>query len=170
MKFLGKIRLTGMLFPRKLVKNVDRRKDKQFLASGLALIILILFLTSDARTENKPFTQLKETGSREVETSSYQKIPINLIWENPTKFVGQKILVEGTYLGWKGKVENPLITRSDWAIQDATGAIYATGAPVKKLNPMRDIGQPLSVWGIVRVNPKGVPYIAVEKAMVGPKK
>lgn len=97
---------------------------------------------------------------------SYQEVKIESIWQHPKTFRSQKIVVHGTYLGWKGKVDHPQITRSDWAIQDDTGTIYVTGRPVKGLDPYRDIGCRLKLLGTVRVNPKGVLYILAERVIV----
>ncbi len=89
-----------------------------------------------------------------------------MIWSHPDTFKGRKVLISGTYLGWRGQIEHPLITRSDWAVEDDTGAIYVTGLPAKGLDPIRNIGYPLEVFGTVHVNPKGVPYIVAEKVVL----
>ncbi len=104
-------------------------------------------------------------GDKEIISFS-QEIKIESIWSHPEAFQDQKVLVRGRYLGWRGQVQHPLITRSDWAIEDDTGAIYVTGLPAKGLDPVRDIGRPLQVLGTVRVNPKGVPYIQAERVIV----
>ena len=75
-------------------------------------------------------------------------------------------MVRGRYLGWRGEIENPRISRSDWAIEDDSGAIYVTGLPAKGLDPVRDIGHRLEVLGIVQVNPKGIPYIRAVRVLV----
>ncbi len=137
------------------------------LTSWLVFVFLIMFLPLNCEGEKRTLIEVTGTDSKIDEPSSYKKISLGQIWENPTQFLGQKIVVEGHYLGWKGKIKNPSITRSDWAIKDTTGAIYVTGAPAKGLDPMHDIGHPLKVWGTIRVNPEGVPYLAVEKVMVG---
>ena len=100
------------------------------------------------------------------EGRSYQEIKIESIWRHPEAFRNRKIVVHGTYLGWKGKVDHPLITRSDWAIQDDTGTIYVTGRLVKGLDPYRDIGCRLKLLGTVGVNPKGVPYVRAERVII----
>lgn len=97
---------------------------------------------------------------------SYQKIKIESIRQHPETFRSREIVVHGTYLGWKGKVDHPQITRSDWAIQDDTGTIYVTGRPAKGLDPYRDIGCRLKLLGTVRVNPKEVLYILAERVIV----
>ena len=104
-------------------------------------------------------------GDREA-ISFPSEIKIESIWSHPETFQGQKVLVRGRYLGWKGQIGHPLITRSDWAMEDNTGAIYVTGLPAQGLNPMQDIGHPLEVLGTVRVNPEGVPYICAERVIV----
>lgn len=100
------------------------------------------------------------------EGCSYQEIKIESIRLNPEAFRSRKIVIHGTYLGWKGKVDHPQITRSDWAIKDGTGTIYVTGRPAKGLDPYRDIGCRLKLLGTVEVNPKGVPYVRAEKIIV----
>lgn len=100
------------------------------------------------------------------EISSLREIKIESIWSTPEAFVGQKVLLRGIYLGWKAQIEHPLITRSDWAIKDDTGAIYVTGLRAEGLHPSRDIGHRVEVLGTVGVNPKGIPYIRAERVMV----
>ena len=100
------------------------------------------------------------------EGCSYQEIKIESIWRHPEAFKNRKIVVHGTYLGWKGKVDQPQITRSDWAIQDDTGTIYVTGRLVKGLDPYRDIGYRLKLLGTVGVNSKGVPYVRAETVII----
>jgi hypothetical protein len=97
---------------------------------------------------------------------SAQETRIKSIWSHPEAFRDQTVLVRGRYLGWRGQIEAPQITRSDWAIEDDTGAIYVTGLPAKGLDPVRDIGHPLEVLGTARINPKGTPYIKAEKVII----
>ena len=104
---------------------------------------------------------------RDKEILSFsQETKIESIWRHPEAFQGQKVLVRGRYLGWRGEIEHPQITRSDWAIEDDTGAIYVTGLPAKGLDPVQDIGHLLEVLGTVGVSPKGVPYIRAERVAV----
>jgi hypothetical protein len=98
--------------------------------------------------------------------SCNQETKIESIWRHPEAFQGQKVLVRGRYLGWRGQIEHPHITRSDWAIEDDTGAIYVTGLPAKGLDPVQDIGHLLEVLGTVGVSPKDVPYIRAERVAV----
>jgi len=97
---------------------------------------------------------------------SYGEVKIKWIWSEPETFCGKKVLIRGAYLGWKGEVENPRITRSDWAVEDDTGAIYVTGLPADGLNPIRDIGYSLEILGTVEVNPNGIPYIRAERVII----
>lgn len=99
-------------------------------------------------------------------TSLFQGIDIGSIWSHPGAFEREKVMVRGRYLGWRGEIENPRISRSDWAIEDDSGAIYVTGLPAKGLDPVRDIGHRLEVLGIVQVNPKGIPYIRAVRVLV----
>jgi hypothetical protein len=99
----------------------------------------------------------------------YPKVAIGSIWQNPGAWEGRKIFLEAKFLGWKGGARHPGITRSDWALEDGTGAIYATGRRPPGLDPLADVGRRLQVWGTVKVNPKGVPYIAVDRVVVTPE-
>ena len=107
-----------------------------------------------------------KSNDKKVEGCLYQEIKIESIWQNPEDFRNRKILVYGTYLGWRGKVDQPQITRSDWAIKDYTGTIYVTGRPAKGMDPYRDIGCRLKLMGTVEVNPKGVPYVRAERIII----
>jgi hypothetical protein len=97
---------------------------------------------------------------------SGQGVKIGHIWEQPGPYEGREVLLRGSYLGWRGRVEHPRITRSDWALQDDTGAIYITGMPAKGLDPTRDIGRILEVHGTVRLNTKSIPYIQADQVIV----
>ena len=99
-------------------------------------------------------------------TSLFQGTDIGSMWRHPGAFEGKKVRVRGRYLGWRGEIEHPRITRSDWAIEDDSGAIYVTGLPAKGLDPVQDIGHRLEVLGIVQINPKGIPYIRAVKVLV----
>jgi hypothetical protein len=99
----------------------------------------------------------------------YPKVAIASIWQNPAAWEGRKIFLEVKFLGWKGGAPHPGITKSDWAIEDGTGAIYVTGRRPPGLDPLADVGRRLQVWGTVKVNPQGVPYIEVARVVVIPE-
>ena len=83
---------------------------------------------------------------------------IGSILDNPEKYQGQRVVVSGTYQGMKAEYGSPPVTRSDWVIKDDTGWIYVTGI-IPRLNPYRDIGRSITVYGIVKVTDSGQPYI-----------
>jgi hypothetical protein len=99
----------------------------------------------------------------------YPKVAIASIWQNPGAWEGRKIFLEVKFLGWKGGARHPGITKSDWAIEDGTGAIYVTGRRPPGLDPLADVGRRLQVWGTVKVNPRGVPYIEGARVVVSPE-
>ncbi len=74
-------------------------------------------------------------------------IPLNLIAAHPDRYAGKFVLVSGICRGWgfpsKAKaLWGAMVTRSDWIIEDATGAAYVTGLlQVKKGRTVRVICQ-----------------------------
>ena len=136
----------------------DSRLNSIFRLSNVFIIAVLLTLNcSDVISGSR-----QEKGDQ----CSHQEIKIESIWRHPESLRGHKVVVHGTYLGWKGRVEHPQITRSDWAIQDDTGAIYVTGRPAKGMDPYRDIGRRLKVLGTVGVSAGGVPYIRAQRVIV----
>ncbi len=59
--------------------------------------------------------------------------------------------LSGEYRGWEAGHGSPTVTRSDWILQDETGAIYITGKAPPGFDPVKDIGKKVTVHGIVRV-------------------
>jgi hypothetical protein len=120
-----------------------------------------LFIGACDTTENsvRPQTDVGPVQAN----SSGPEVNIGDIWEQPHQYEGREVLVQGSYLGWRGQVAHPQITRSDWALQDETGSIYITGKSAKGLDPAQDIGRRLEVLGTVELNEKSVPYIRAEK-------
>lgn len=93
---------------------------------------------------------------------------IGSIIAEPFAFEGQEITIVGYYRGWDLFHEAnaaPPVTRSDWVITDATGAIYISanseGKVPKRLRPssLEDMDSILEVKGIVRVTQQGQPYV-----------
>ncbi|MDF1549174.1 MAG: hypothetical protein P1P88_15215 [Bacteroidales bacterium] len=65
--------------------------------------------------------------------------------ENPGKFLGKIIELEGNYLGWSGSGCNYIqnyahqITRSDWTFRDTDGnCIFVTGGKPVFLSPLEN--------------------------------
>jgi hypothetical protein len=93
---------------------------------------------------------------------------IGSIIAEPFAFEGRDITIIGYYRGWDLLREantSPPVTRSDWVIKDATGAIYISAnseAEVpEELHPgsLQDTSIILEVKGIVRITKLGQPYI-----------
>jgi hypothetical protein len=136
--------------------------------TGKALIMAILFMVQVLRGSVGLSAQAIVTceSSHAVEREKPLEIKIRSFWDDPQKFEGQMVLVRGIYLGWRGKVTHPRISRSDWAVQDPSGAIYVSGLPAVDLDPMQDIGCALEVTGRLKVSPRGVPFIHAEKVVI----
>ncbi len=78
---------------------------------------------------------------------------------NPALYGGFVVSLNGTYRGWESGHGTPPVTRSDWVIQDGTGAIYVTGSKMG-LNYPADVGKPVEVTGRVKTK-NGVPYLEI---------
>jgi hypothetical protein len=104
----------------------------------------------------------KESGA------GYEKIPLKTILNNPASFQHRKVMVAGVFCGWQGKgAKNPGITRSDWVVEDASGAMYVAGAPPSGLDPVKDLGRPVTLWGTLNITGKGIPYLTPDKVDIG---
>ncbi len=80
-------------------------------------------------------------------------VNISDILNNPEKYDGKLVTIEGC-LGWRGPSTGALLTRSDWGIEDETGATYVSGVYLP-LDTFKDVGASLIVSGIVVRMPKG---------------
>ena len=86
------------------------------------------------------------------------------------ELTGKKVLIKGTYLGWKPDRKDPNckpgppVTRNDWAVSDKTGCIYVTGPA--KLDPANDVGARVTVVGRLQKTPKGQFYIKLDRVTV----
>ena len=86
--------------------------------------------------------------------------PIGDIWKDIPKYQNRIVTVKGQYRGWHGKnMKNPFITRSDWIIEDPTGAIYVTGRPPAVDAKNVGLGVYIAVEGRVMLTNDDVPYI-----------
>ncbi len=85
------------------------------------------------------------------QTTKEKEISIIDITSNPTEYEGKTVTLSGEYRGWEPGHGSPPVTRSDWVLADATGAIYVTGKVLPGLDPVKDIGKKITVHGIVRV-------------------
>ena len=98
------------------------------------------------------------------------------ILADPKQWAGLTVRVVGYYEGWDmfGSVgSGPALTRSDWVIRDAGGAIYVGGGnPVAALDiqPSDKVeGVLLRLYAEVRMSDAGKPYLwVVQGARIGP--
>jgi hypothetical protein len=82
---------------------------------------------------------------------------IGEILQNPSWYEGKIVKLSGNYRGWETGHGSPPISRSDWVIQDFTGAIYVTGGSQNLTYP-QDLGKPTKIAGTVRAKNE-IPYI-----------
>lgn len=131
----------------------------KFLYIFLVFTLVTGFFGARASFSSDPVAKEARTG--------YAIIPLQTILKNPASFQHRKVMVVGVFRGWQGKGENPGITRSDWVVEDASGAMYVAGAPPFGLDPVKDLGQPVTVWGTLEVTGKGIPYLVPDKVEIG---
>jgi hypothetical protein len=87
---------------------------------------------------------------------------VGQILQSPGQFTGQDVEIVGFFHGWDELHEMaaaPPVTRSDWVIADAAGAIYVTGALAGGLDPASDSGTLLRLGATVRSSPDGQVYL-----------
>ncbi|HEY3397362.1 MAG TPA: BsuPI-related putative proteinase inhibitor [Armatimonadota bacterium] len=89
----------------------------------------------------------------------------------PPAFAGKLVRLRGEYLGWQADPYGPAVkhgppvTRSDWVLRDATGALYCTpaadGASGRpwSFSPLTDVGRRLELVGVVALADAGFPYL-----------
>ncbi len=95
---------------------------------------------------------------------------------NPHYYEGQQVTIVGYYRGWDLLDEtgsSPPVTRSDWVIKDATGAIYVSAASKATMPPLdptslEDVNTILKVVGTVNVSAAGQPYLEAESVEAQP--
>ena len=80
-----------------------------------------------------------------------ERVTIGDINSDPAGYVGKTVTVSGEYRGWEAGHGSPPVTRSDWVLKDATGAIYVTGMALSGFDPVTDVGKKVTVYGVVRV-------------------
>ncbi len=90
------------------------------------------------------------------------------ILESSQEFQGQEVTVVGYYRGWDllGEANAPPpVTRSDWVITDATGALYVSAASATPADLAFGPGSGNDLWrvlrlsGVVRLTAEGQPYL-----------
>jgi hypothetical protein len=93
------------------------------------------------------------------------------VLESPRGFQGQEVTVVGYYRGWDllGEANAPPpVTRSDWAMADATGAIYVSAASAAPADLLPGPGSGNDLWrvlrlsGVVRLTAEGQPYLEAD--------
>ena len=86
----------------------------------------------------------------------------------PLSYKGKAITIIGYYRGWDLLQEinmSPPVTRSDWVIKDATGAIYVSANSDAKIpegllpSSLETTDTILEIKGVIRVTKEGQPYI-----------
>jgi hypothetical protein len=94
------------------------------------------------------------------------------VLESPQDFEGQEVTVVGYYRGWDLLAEvnaPPPVTRSDWVLADATGALYVSAASAAPADLPPGPGSGNDLWrvlrlsGVVRLTAQGQPYLEADQ-------
>jgi len=86
-----------------------------------------------------------------IPDNSNSTISIADIISDPEIYEGKTVILNGEYRGWESGYGTAPVTRSDWVLKDATGAIYVTGLVPSGLDPVDDRGTEVIVHGIVKI-------------------
>ncbi len=102
-----------------------------------------------------------ETKNFNVKVYSMDQMPevsLASLFQNPKKYTGRLFMVSGTSRGWGHALKTNLvlgtmITRSDWIIEDKTGAAYVSGIPlIKAGKPVKIVSELVEIspgkWGL----------------------
>jgi hypothetical protein len=91
---------------------------------------------------------------------------------SPQDFEGQEVTVVGYYRGWdlldEANAPSP-VTRGDWVIADATGAIYVSAASAAPADLPPGSGSGHDLWrvlqlsGVVQITAEGQPYLEADQ-------
>lgn len=124
-------------------RSIIERSYEANKISGVEKVIFELFLTYNP--EKVPV---------KYRCSDHRLYPsdISSIIEYPEGYIGEEMVIEGLFMGWKGAPGTPPVTRSDWVISNGIDSIYVTGGFPMGLNPVEaeDIGTEISIQGIIR--------------------
>jgi len=123
--------------------------------AALALLLAAAILTACGAGDTAA------SGTKQADASA-ATCSVGELRAKPGLWQGKHVTVEGRYLGWKGGIQSPGITRSDWVVADDSGAIYVTGLKPAGLHPYEDTGRHIRVRGVLHLAPNGVPYIQAE--------
>lgn len=110
----------------------------------------------------KPTATLFREGERVYRVRFEPQLPravylsdvLGMILNAPREFDGRIFDIVGYYRGWNlyGEARGTPITRSDWVIADASGAMYVTGMAVRGLDP----SSRADAWTVIRLTARVV--------------
>ena len=97
---------------------------------------------------------VKGAGGGSAEFTVVEPVDIGDIWQDPSEYVGQYVLIDSKYTGWSGDCEyGAPLTYSDWMLEDETGCIYVSawseGQPNLSPPEEEDLDTPLEVIALV---------------------
>jgi len=114
-----------------------------------------------------PIVSAEEKQTKEPEPKVEPTRVVADILANSAAYCGEEVIIVGTYQGWDWQEQvgiGPPVTRSDWVIADASGAIYVAARDAEtgalELDPTDSQKVILLlVKGVVRMSRQGQPYI-----------
>ncbi len=121
-----------------------------------------MMLSSCSEKGQKKLLQKKsdKTCEQEIEAEN-RALTVSDVLENRESYLGKEVELEGEFRGWSGIQGPPPVSKSDWVLEDKTGAIYVHGPyPEGCKPPATGIGKQLTIKGIVKMK-EGRAYIQV---------
>lgn len=119
------------------------------------LVLFIVLLNSCKNQEATSASGAHQTGLSEINKKS-------------TEFIGKKVILKGTFMGWSGSGCNYIslhahqLMRSDWTFRDSDGyCIFVTGGKPDFLNPAedKDKGRKILLDAMVKSTEAGKLYL-----------
>lgn len=122
-------------FSEKNTKNPSQGYTYKFIAANSGISKIITEKIKFGKRKN--IVEKKEYNIRVFNLKDVEKVSIADIVRNPEKFYEKFVIVSGYNRGWGApkktkKVWGTMITRSDWVLEDNSGAVYITGLRIPK--------------------------------------
>lgn len=133
-------------------KRAREHGKREILISAFCLSVLVASCNADY-------------GEPKLATSA--QLSIESLAEEPERYAGQSITLEGVFTGWRATdcrfpvAASPALTRSDWLLKTGEVCLYVTGGIPADLEPMdpEDLGRRLELKADVLQTDEGKVYL-----------
>ena len=135
-----------------------------------ATLFVLLVVSTASCSSGSGYRKTERAGNNPTGGSEKTKgsLCIESILLDSASYTGEEVVVEGIFLGWKGKCNDSApLTRSDWILEDPTGCIYVTGLIPDNLDPAKPSNERVLVRGFVETGRSGKPLIKAVDVRTG---